>query len=215
METDEISQTGMVFIMGQNKTEKHSQIMTAAAALFAKQGYKKTTIDEIVFGAEISKGLFYHYFKDKKELYILLYNSYVDILSHNIREKVDITETDFFQRLKQISHLRIDFITEYPNLWDFLYSAYYEEHPDITSLIKEKNEKLLKESYASSAANIDWTKLKKGLSPDKAIEIITWIAEGFVRKVAANATALNSEQYYQFDEYIECLKTGLYEDEKR
>lgn len=201
--------------MGQNETEKHSQIMTAAAALFAKQGYKKTTVDEIVSGAGISKGLFYHYFKNKIELYIHLYNSYVDILSHNIREKVDITETDFFQRLRQITHIRIDFVIEYPNLWNFLYSAYYEEHPDIASLINKKNEKLLQESYASSAANIDWTKLKKGLSPDKAIEIITWVAEGFVRKIAASDPILNSELYYQFDEYIECLKTGMYENEKR
>jgi len=215
METDEISQSGMVSIMEQNETEKHRQIMSAAAARFAKQGYKKTTIDEIVSGAGISKGLFYHYFKNKKDLYIHLYISYVDILSHSIRENVDITETDLFRRLKQITHIRIDFVTKYPNLWGFLYSAYYEEHPDIVPLIKEKNEKLLQESYAGSAANIDWTKLKKGLSPDKAIEIVTWIAEGFVRKAATNNLTLNPEIYYQFDEYIECLKTGMYEDEKR
>ena len=40
------------------QTEKHVQIMTAAAALFAKYGYKKTSIDEIVSAAGISKGLF-------------------------------------------------------------------------------------------------------------------------------------------------------------
>lgn len=197
--------------MIQKETEKHTQIMSAAAALFAKQGYKKTTVDEIVAGAGISKGLFYHYFENKRELYVYLYNSYVDILSRNIREKVDIEETDFIQRLKQIAHIRIDFISEYPSLWSFLYSAYGEIHPDIAPLIKEKNKELLQGSYTGSAANIDWSKLKKGLSPEKAIEIITWIAEGFVRKEAVNDLTSNFELYYQFDEYIEYLKSGMYE----
>lgn len=198
--------------MIQNETEKHNQIMTAAATLFAKQGYKKTTIDEIVVKAGISKGLFYHYFKNKKELYIHLYNSYIDIFSDSIRNKVDITETDFFERMKQIAHIRIDFVTEYPALWDFLFLAYYEENPDIAPLIKEKNETLLQTSYAGSAANIDWSKLKKGISPDKAIEVITWIAEGFVRKISHMQSSY-LENYYEFDEYIEFLKNGMYEGE--
>ncbi len=195
----------------QKETEKHSSILAAAAVLFARQGYRKTTIDEIVAEAGISKGLFYHYFKNKKELYISLYNIYADILSKNIRDKVDTAQTDFFQRLKQISHIRIDFITDYPSLWDFLYSAYTEKHADIAPLIREKNESLLKESHTSSAANVDWSKLKKGLSANKAIEIVTWVAEGFVGKINATNEVDIPSLYYQFDEYIEFLKSGMYE----
>ncbi len=196
--------------MIENETDKHRQIMTAAAGLFAKQGYKKTTVDEIVIMAGISKGLFYHYFKNKNELYIHLYKSYVDLLSSSIRNNIDTTQTDFFERLKQVAHLRIGFINEYPNLWSFLYSAYYEENPEIAPLIKEKNDMLLQGSYVGSAANIDWTKLKKGISPDQAIEMITWIAEGFTRKVVDNST-LDTELEYLFEEYMDCLKNGLYE----
>lgn len=195
-------------------TEKHDLIMRAAAALFARQGYKKTTVDEIVAAAGISKGLFYHYFKNKKELYVNLYSSYTSILSREIGVKLDMSETDFFKRLKQIAHIRIDFVARYPGLWNFLYSAYYEEHPDIAPLIKQENEGFLQRSYAGSASNIDWSKLKQGLTPDKAIELITWVAEGFVRKIAESDHASNAQFYYQFDEYLEVLKTGLVEEEK-
>lgn len=198
--------------MIQNETKKHKKIVTAAAALFAKQGYKKTTIDEIVARAGISKGLFYHYFINKKELYLYLYHSYVDLLSNTIRERVDITEPDLFRRLKQITYIRIDFITEYPSLWDFLYSAYYEQHPDVAPSIKEKNQQLTQTSDATSAAGIDWSKLKSGLSPNTALELITWVAEGFVRKIA-NDPASNTKHYDQADEYLEYLKTGMYRSE--
>lgn len=197
--------------MVRDETEKYNQIMTAAAALFAKQGYKKTTVDEIVVGAAISKGLFYHYFKNKKELYLHLYNTYVDILSNTIRQKVDLSEADFFLRLKQLAYIRLNFFLEYPNLWGFLYSAYYESHTDIEPLIKEKNSTLLKAAYSGSAADIDWSKLKKGMTPDKAIEIVTWLAEGFMRKRPESSNIPNKELFNQFDEYMECLKTGLYE----
>lgn len=194
-----------------DETEKYSQIMTAAAALFAKQGYKKTTVDEIVIEAGVSKGLFYHYFKNKQELYLHLYNTYVEILSNTIRKKVDLSERDFFLRLKQISLIRLEFFSEYPNLWGFLYSAYYESHADVKPLIKDKNNTLLKSAYSSSAANIDWSKLKKGVSPEKAIEIVTWLAEGFMRNIPVGVNAPSEELFLQFDEYMECLKTGLYE----
>lgn len=144
-------------------------------------------------------------------MYICLYNTYVDILSNTIRQKVDLSETDFFLRLKQLAYIRLDFFLEYPNLWGFLYSAYYEGHADIAPLIKEKNSTLLKAAYSGSAADIDWGKLKKGISPDKAIEIVTWLAEGFMRKLPESSNLPSKELFNQFDEYMECLKTGFYE----
>lgn len=199
--------------MKPKETEKYTQIMSVAAALFARQGYQKTTINEIVATAGISKGLFYHYFENKKELYLLLYETYTDVLSHDIREKVDVSETDFFNRLRQICHLRIDFVTRMPHLWDFLYSAYNEEHTDIAPLIQNKNAQILQESYSSSVSNIDWTKLQPGLNPDKAIELITWAAEGFIRKVTAKGIHVKSETYMEFDGYLEYLKSGMYKEE--
>jgi len=194
------------------ETEKHHLIMTAAASLFAKQGYHKTTIDEIVARAGISKGLFYHYFENKKDVYIHLYNTYVDILSRSIREKVDISNSDFFERLAQVIRMRIDFIVAYPSLFNFLYSAYYEEHPDVAPLIQDKNKQIIEESATSSMANIDWSRLKEGLTPEKAIELITWVAEGFMRKIGTPVGTDSKDLYLQCDEYIEYLKTGMYKE---
>jgi len=197
------------------ETEKHHMIMTAAAALFAKQGYQKTTVDEIVSRAGISKGLFYHYFENKKDVYIHLYNNYVDILSKSIREKIDTGNSDFFVRLTQITRMRIDFIVAYPSLFNFLYSAYYEDHPDVASLIYDKNQQIMEESATSSMANIDWSKFKEGTTPEKAIEMITWVAEGFARKIGTPEEIDNKDLYAQCDEYIEYLKTGMYKERER
>lgn len=194
-----------------DETQKHNQIMTAAAALFAKQGYKKTSVDEIVAQAGVSKGLFYHYFKNKKELYIQLYNSYIEILSSTTRQNVDLSQADFFQRLGQLARIRLDFFSRYPSLWDFLYSAYYESHSDVEPLIREKNESLLRAAHSGSAEGIDWSRLKKGVSPQMAIEIVTWLAEGYMRKFPREGVQPTEDLFERFDVYMQCLKTGLYD----
>ena len=44
------------------------RIITAAWKLFYEQGYENTTIEDIVFESETSKGSFYHYFSGKDAL---------------------------------------------------------------------------------------------------------------------------------------------------
>lgn len=79
--------------------------------------------------------------------------------------------------------------------------------------IKEKNQGLLQASAHGSASHLDWRGLKKGAAPDAVIELVTWIAEGFVRKVNADALRLDEGCYRDFDHYMELLKNGLYERE--
>ena len=42
-----------------------ARIVSAAWKLFYEQGYEETTVEEIIFESETSKGSFYHYFDGK------------------------------------------------------------------------------------------------------------------------------------------------------
>jgi AcrR family transcriptional regulator len=56
--------------------ERRQQIMEAALACFARKGYHKTTMDDIVAESGLSKGTLYWYFKNKDDLFISLIKSY-------------------------------------------------------------------------------------------------------------------------------------------
>jgi AcrR family transcriptional regulator len=56
--------------------ERRQQIMQAALACFARKGYHKTTMDDIVAESGLSKGTLYWYFKSKDELFFSLINSF-------------------------------------------------------------------------------------------------------------------------------------------
>ena len=52
----------------QQKEGKKQSLLAAANDLFLEKGVAKTSIDDIVKRAQVAKGTFYLYFKDKGEL---------------------------------------------------------------------------------------------------------------------------------------------------
>ena len=56
--------------------ERRSQIQNAALKLFFENGYQKTTMADIAVEAGISKGLIYHYFKNKVDLLLSFREQY-------------------------------------------------------------------------------------------------------------------------------------------
>ena len=50
------------------KRNTRGKIVSAAWKLFYEQGYEDTTVEDIVFESETSKGSFYHYFESKDAL---------------------------------------------------------------------------------------------------------------------------------------------------
>lgn len=61
------------------KARKREIILKAAEKVFFKNGFEKTTMDEIAEKAEYSKGMLYLYFKNKEALYAAIMLRSIDI----------------------------------------------------------------------------------------------------------------------------------------
>ncbi|MBQ8093107.1 MAG: TetR/AcrR family transcriptional regulator [Clostridia bacterium] len=48
--------------------ERKAEMVAIASALFARQGFVRTSVSEITDGAKVAKGLFYYYFTTKDEM---------------------------------------------------------------------------------------------------------------------------------------------------
>ncbi|HHT76935.1 MAG TPA: helix-turn-helix transcriptional regulator, partial [Clostridiaceae bacterium] len=51
---------------------KQKRVLAAALEVFSREGYLRANTNEIAALAEISKGLLFHYFGSKKNLYLFL-----------------------------------------------------------------------------------------------------------------------------------------------
>jgi TetR/AcrR family transcriptional regulator, cholesterol catabolism regulator len=62
----------------QGTSDVPSRISAAALQLFSEQGYRGTSLEEIVAAAGVTKGAFYHYFKSKEDLLREIHDTFLD-----------------------------------------------------------------------------------------------------------------------------------------
>lgn len=85
-----------------NTRNTRGRIISAAWKLFYEQGYEDTTVEDIVFESETSKGSFYHYFDGKDALLGTL--AYVfDEKYEQLMETMD-PEMDAMEKLIYLNH---------------------------------------------------------------------------------------------------------------
>ena len=78
------------------KKEKQDRMINAALKVFALNGYRHASTDDIVREAAISKGLLFHYFENKLGVYAFVYDYSVRYLLLELSTAVDAKETDLF-----------------------------------------------------------------------------------------------------------------------
>lgn len=198
------------------ETEKQNRILNAALKEFAHKGYKNASTNEIVKSAEISKGLLFHYFKSKRELYLFLFDYCMEALVDDFYNKIDLSESDIIARLRQFSMVKIKMLERYPDIIRFVEVAYMEDSIEVKNEIEERTSKLSDNNLKKAFEGIDVSKFKEGIDLEKAINIIIWTFEGIsnaeIKK--AKLTPLGNIDYdriiYEADVYIDMFREWFY-----
>ena len=109
------------------KKEKQDRMINAALKVFALQGYRHASTDDIVREAAISKGLLFHYFGSKLGLYSFIYDYSVRYMNLELRSTVDSGERDLFEVMKQTECARMHAMRGYPYMQQFLNGSMSED----------------------------------------------------------------------------------------
>jgi len=94
---------------------KRKLILKVSEKLISKKGYSKTTIEEIAKKANIGKGTFYLYFKNKNDLFFSIIKEEMENLMSNIKKEVEGINS-FFDKLKKGIEMYLDY---YEKNYDF------------------------------------------------------------------------------------------------
>lgn len=159
------------------ETEKQDRIINAAIKEFAQKGYDKASTNEIVKEAGISKGLLFHYFQNKKQLFLFLFDHCYTIIADEFYKKVDFTEVDFFNRMRQAVGIKMELLTKYPDILNFIQEAYMEDSSEIKAEVEKKIKELNKINMGKVYEGIDISKFRDDVDLEKILKIITWTFE--------------------------------------
>ena len=120
------------------KKAKQDKMINGALKIFARNGFRHASTDEIVAEASISKGLLFHYFYSKAGLYAFLteYSARFAMVELNseLRRREDLPFFDFQYALTKAEEL---IMRQYPYMLLFMENAGSDIEADTYDLTKE------------------------------------------------------------------------------
>lgn len=123
--------------------EKQQAIINAGFKVFSKNSYKKSPVSEIADAAGISKSLLFHYFKNKQELYVFLWNEGGRITTNALLAEGCYEKTDLFEAMELGMKAKLKIMKSYPDMTAFVLKAFYENEPSIAAEIQKNYRQLL------------------------------------------------------------------------
>ncbi|MBI1744569.1 TetR/AcrR family transcriptional regulator [Candidatus Acetothermia bacterium] len=101
-----------------DKETRREQLLEAAIKVFARHGYRSTSIDDIIKEANVARGTFYLYFEGKKEIFLAVIDYYFEKLQALFEEtsQKKITPKNYRQQLREILMTRLGFFVQHRDL---------------------------------------------------------------------------------------------------
>ncbi len=183
---------------------KRSAILNAAMAEF-KSGYDKASTDAIVKAAGVSKGLLFHYFGSKKELFLYAYEYALQTVIHELYGLIDLENRDILNRMKQILVLKMDLMRKHPMIFDFISRASFPDSHDVSDTIKAYQNKLINEVYPKIFFDINRSLFRDGIDVDTAIRVIISTMRNYALDEVDPAKA-TADYIGEYDRYLQDLE---------
>ncbi len=193
------------------KKEKQDRMINAALKIFAENGFRRASTDEMVKEAGISKGLLFHYFISKTGLYEFVFDYSVKYLMMEMASAVDGQETDYFQIRRQIEKARTVAMKNFPYMQLFLQRAAEEKEPEVLEAVREVAEKLL-EAYDNVYLQVDFGSMHT-VSPERLVRIVDYTLNGLLTEMVREPGFRPDAYYREAILYLEeleklCVQAG-------
>lgn len=161
---------------------RKQEIIKAALEIFAKKGYKATTLDEIAEKSEFGKGTIYNYFSSKEEIYTEIITSAIEQHQIIIRkiDEATVTLRDFVEELL-VNLIRFS----HENKESFLLLLFTEIHQSFTasteiSRIMDNNKQKMTEFFVQKASKAIEKKEIRNVDPKRVIRLFRGLGFNYI-----------------------------------
>ncbi|MCM1121307.1 MAG: TetR/AcrR family transcriptional regulator [Eubacterium sp.] len=186
---------------------KQEAIINAGFHVFSQNSYKKSPMSEIADAAGISKSLLFHYFHNKKELYLFLWDQCTKITLDAIEKNRCYEQKDLFDIMYMGLKTKVDIMRQYPDLGAFSIKFYYEKDPAVCADIQRLIAKHTDFESNAGLAKLDPSQFVPGLDLQMMYKDMYWAAEGWLweRTQQGNLDVDTMEQ--EFEKLVDFWKS--------
>ena len=135
--------------------EKQQAIINAGYRVFSQNSYKNSPMSEIAAEAGISKSLLFHYFHNKKELYLFLWDKCAETTIEFLTRYGCYGQTELFESMELGMRAKMEIIRLYPDMGNFTIKAFYEKDAGISAAIQESYHRYYNLKADKTRLNLD------------------------------------------------------------
>ncbi len=187
------------------KKEKQDRMINAALKVFAINGYRHASTDDIVREAGISKGLLFHYFVNKLGVYQFVYDYSVRYMALELSTYVNSKEKDLFEIVKQTQGARLNAMRGYPYMQQFLARAAIEDMSEVLEIIGDKRD-ILTNAYQEIYQRIRFDQVPRTVDGRKLFRLMNHAAEGLITEHFQDNSFQADMVLQEIIEYVEMIR---------
>ena len=160
--------------------EKQRAILNAGYRVFSQNSYKNSPMSEIAAAAGISKPLLFHYFHNKKELYLFLWDQCAQITIRFLTQYGCYERQQLFESMERGMRAKMEIIRRYPDMAFFTIKAFYEKDPEICAAVQESYHRYFNLKADKARINFDPEQFRPGLDIELMYQEMYWASEGYL-----------------------------------
>jgi AcrR family transcriptional regulator len=164
---------------------RRAQLLELAQAAFATRSYDEVSIDDLARAAGVSKGLLYHYFPTKRDLYIAGLREAARLLVERTMIAPEASAASPIERVRAGLDAYLDYATEHAHAYTALLRGGIGSDPEVAQVIEDTRVTYV-ERMLAGAGGAPWL-LPVAQTPILRLALRGWV--GFVEHTSLDWVA--------------------------
>lgn len=195
-------------------SEKQQKIINAGFQVFSQNSYKKSPMSEIADAADISKSLLFHYFCNKKELYLFLWHKSAEITIKYLTAYKCYEPDDLFEMMERGMKAKFKIMEQYPHMALFTMKAFYEKDAEISKEIQSSYLEYFDIKATKALAALNPEDYVPGLDLQMMYREMYWASEGYLWEMLQRSGLDSVQMEKDFNRLLEFWKS-IYTNKER
>ncbi|AKA68808.1 TetR/AcrR family transcriptional regulator [Clostridium scatologenes] len=174
--------------------EKKNRIIKAALKEFAIKGYEEASTNNIVKEAGISKGMIFHYFENKKNLYLYILDYCSELYFEKTKEICEKSHNSAFEKFNQLLEERTEWLKGEMYLGIIISNALLCNLPnELQAIATEKTQSLIERMKKVMLNNIDTLDFNENVDLNKVFDMFSFIFQALTMRYLKKYSFIQSE----------------------
>lgn len=186
------------------------KIINAALDEFGKLDYFTASTNSICKNHGISKGLLFHYFTSKDELFMVCVSKCFDELGVYIEEKINVKGETIEEILGHYVEGRMEFFKAYPHYKKIFHTAMFNTPPHLVDEIEEAKSRLNHGNQVFLTKALEELNLKEGINKAEVINVLIDFANFIFSKHKSKEELDDNFKKKSIDEFNQIVKMLFY-----